>query len=74
MGGLSNVVLFKVERVGYLLAGLESKDVREVKLSACRIGERPEISCDLMSGAVQVATIASDSQMISCTIQRILER
>jgi len=48
VAGLSNVVLFRVERVGYLLAGRESSDVREVKLSPCRIGDLPEISNDLL--------------------------
>jgi hypothetical protein len=43
--GLSNVVLLRVERVGKRVAGRESNDERELKLSAWRIGERPEMSC-----------------------------
>jgi hypothetical protein len=44
--GFSNVLLLNVERVGKRLAGRESRDERELKLSDCIIGERPEMSCE----------------------------
>jgi len=42
------VVLLNVERVGKRDAGRESIEARELKLSPCKIGERPETSNDLL--------------------------
>jgi len=46
--GASKVLLLNVDRVGYLVDGRESNEDREVKLSAWNIGERPEMSKDLL--------------------------
>ena len=39
------MLLPSVDRVGNRLVGRESRDVRELKLSEWRTGERPETSC-----------------------------
>ncbi len=47
--GASKVVLLNVDLVGNLLGARESREDREVKLSACRMGDRPEISYYIVS-------------------------
>ena len=52
--GFSKVLLLSVDRVGKRLVGRESRDVRELKLSAWRMGERPETSCDRYKAIIQL--------------------
>ncbi len=50
------MLLLNVDRVGKRVEGRESSDDRDVKLSAWRIGERPEIS--LCEGQFTMARLA----------------
>jgi hypothetical protein len=69
--GRSNVLLLRVDRVGKREAGLESREEREVKLSPCRIGDRPEMSCNIYQSCLAIIK-CEYAQMNVCMSRMIL--